>query len=146
MSEIDPLQELELRQELARRMGGAEGIARQRSRGKLPVRERIACCSPTRARSVSSGCSSATPATTAMPSPTSRPRATSTACARSTGARSIVTGGDFTVRGGSGGGPEGGLGVELRASERAKEWLLPYVRLLDAAGGSVRSFEELGRT
>ena len=62
------------------------------------------------------------------------------------GRKVVVTGGDFTVRGGSGGGPEGGLGVELRASERAKEWLLPYVRLLDAAGGSVRSFEDLGRT
>ena len=50
------------------------------------------------------------------------------------------------MRGGSGGGAHGGLGEELSASERALEWRLPYVRLLDAAGGSVRSFEDLGRT
>src|SRR6185437_783030 len=38
------------------------------------------------------------------------------------------------------------LGDELSASERALEWHLPYVRLLDSAGGSVLSFETLGRT
>jgi acetyl-CoA carboxylase carboxyltransferase component len=38
------------------------------------------------------------------------------------------------------------LGQEPSASERAREWRLPYVRLLDAAGGSVRSFEQIGRT
>jgi acetyl-CoA carboxylase carboxyltransferase component len=50
------------------------------------------------------------------------------------------------VRGGSAGGIHGGLGEELRPPERAREWHLPYIRLLDAAGGSVRSFEEIGRT
>ena len=35
---------------------------------------------------------------------------------------------------------------EPSATERALEWRLPYVRLLDAAGGSVRGFEVLGRT
>ena len=57
----------------------------------------------------------------------------------------VVTAGDFTVRGGSGG-SEGGLGTELRASARALEWRLPYVRLLDASGGSVATFESIGRT
>jgi len=53
----------------------------------------------------------------------------------------------FTVRGGSGGGSHGGgLGMELAANRRALEWRVPYIRLLDAAGGSVRSFEEMGRT
>ena len=32
------------------------------------------------------------------------------------------------------------------AARRALEWRLPFVRLLDAAGGSVRHFEEIGRT
>jgi acetyl-CoA carboxylase carboxyltransferase component len=36
--------------------------------------------------------------------------------------------------------------MELSANRRALEWRLPYIRLLDAAGGSVRSFEEIGRT
>ena len=62
------------------------------------------------------------------------------------GRKVVVTAGDFTVRGGSGSGHGGGLGEELSASQRALEWRLPYVRLLDAAGGSVRSFEEIGRT
>ena len=35
---------------------------------------------------------------------------------------------------------------EYRPSERAREWQVPYVRLLDAAGGSVRGFEQIGRT
>ena len=39
-----------------------------------------------------------------------------------------------------------GLGNELSSTERAREWKLPYVRLLDAAGGSVKSFEDIGRT
>ena len=62
------------------------------------------------------------------------------------GRKVILTGGDFTVRGGSGGGAGGGLGSELASNRRALEWRLPYVRLLDAAGGSVRSFETIGRT
>ena len=62
------------------------------------------------------------------------------------GREAIVMGGDFTVRGGSAGGAHGGLGTELSASERALEWRIPYIRLLDSAGGSVRSFEALGRT
>ena len=33
-----------------------------------------------------------------------------------------------------------------RSSQRAIEWQLPYIRLLDASGGSVRTFEEYGRT
>ena len=58
----------------------------------------------------------------------------------------VVTAGDFTVRGGSASGIHGGLGQELRPNERALEWRIPLIRLLDAAGGSVRGFEELGRT
>jgi len=62
------------------------------------------------------------------------------------GRKVVVTAGDFTVRGGSASGHNGGLGTELTATERALEWRLPLVRLLDAAGGSVRNFESLGRT
>jgi acetyl-CoA carboxylase carboxyltransferase component len=58
----------------------------------------------------------------------------------------VVSGGDFTVRGGSASGGHGGLGQEPRPAERALEWRVPYIRLLDAAGGSVRGFEEIGRT
>jgi methylmalonyl-CoA decarboxylase subunit alpha len=50
------------------------------------------------------------------------------------------------VRGGSASTGHGGLGQEPRPAERAREWRVPYIRLLDAAGGSVRGFEDLGRT
>jgi len=36
--------------------------------------------------------------------------------------------------------------MELPSNQRAREWRIPYIRLLDAAGGSVRSFEAIGRT
>jgi acetyl-CoA carboxylase carboxyltransferase component len=62
------------------------------------------------------------------------------------GRKVVVTGGDFTVRGGSAGGSHSGLGMEMAANRRALEWHVPFVRLLDAAGGRVRSFEEIGRT
>ena len=145
MAEIDPLQELEMRQDLARRMGGPEGIARQRARGKLPVRERIALLADEGSfREFGMLVGQARYDGEAFADFT--PKGHVDGMCTIDGRKVVVTGGDFTVRGGSGGGPEGGLGVELRASERAKEWLLPYVRLLDAAGGSVRSFEDLGRT
>jgi acetyl-CoA carboxylase carboxyltransferase component len=35
------LEELRLRRELGKRMGGAEGIERQKSQGRLTVRERV---------------------------------------------------------------------------------------------------------
>ena len=63
------------------------------------------------------------------------------------GRKAVVAAGDFTVRGGSAArGSGGGLGQELTASRRALEWQLPYVRLLDASGGSVASFDDIGRT
>jgi len=58
----------------------------------------------------------------------------------------IVNGGDFTVRGGSGAVLMEGLGRESASYEKALEWRIPYVRLLDSAGGSVKSFENIGRT
>ena len=50
------------------------------------------------------------------------------------------------MRGGSAAATTAASAPSSSAAERALEWRLPYVRLLDAAGGSVRSFEELGRT
>ena len=58
----------------------------------------------------------------------------------------MLSGGDFTVRGGSGSGSGGGLGAEPSANRRALETRVPFVRLLDSAGGSVRGFETMGRT
>jgi acetyl-CoA carboxylase carboxyltransferase component len=143
------VEELERRREFAGGMGGPEGIARQHAQGKLTVRQRIAALAdPGSFREfmglMGEGSYDGDTLTNF------RPKASVEGICRLDGRKVIVTGGDFTVRGGSGGGRRdgggGGLGMELPANRRALEWRLPYVRLLDAAGGSVRSFDELGRT
>ena len=65
---------------------------------------------------------------------------------RLAGRQAVVVAGDFTIRGGSGGRNSGGMGQELSATRRALEWRVPYIRLLDAAGGSVAAFADMGRT
>lgn len=137
--------ELEQRRALARRMGGPEGVARQHAQGKLTVRERIAALAdPGSFREFMGLMGSAVYENHQLVDFT--PKASVDGFCTLDGRKVVVTAGDFTVRGGSGGGAHGGLGMELAANRRALEWHVPYVRLLDAAGGSVRSFEEIGRT
>ena len=140
------VEELRRRLELAERMGGPESVAFQHSRGKLTVRERLALLADEgsfrpfgvlRGRGVYDDDENLVDLT---------PAGEVNGVCRIDGRKVVVTAGDFTVRGGSASGGHGGLGEELRANERAREWRLPLVRLLDAAGGSVRGFEELGRT
>lgn len=145
MSDWQPeVEELERRRALAARMGGPEGIARQHARGKLTVRDRIdALADKGSFREfmglMGQGVYEHGDLVDFRPKP-----AVEGVC-KLDGRKVIVTGGDFTVRGGSAHG-SGGMGAELPSNRRALEWRLPYVRLLDAAGGSVRSFEEIGRT
>ncbi len=144
MSWQDEVDELERRKLLARQMGGPDGIARQRARGKLTVRERIAALAdPDGFREFMGLLGDAQYAGRELTAFTPKP-AVEGECLVA-GRKIIVTAGDFTVRGGSAS-TRGGLGQELASNARAREWRLPYVRLLDAAGGSVRSFEEIGRT
>ena len=137
--------ELERRRELARQMGGEEGIARQHGRGKLTVRERIdQLTDPGSFREFMGLVGHATYERDELTQFT--PKASVEGLGALDGRKVVISGGDFTVRGGSSGGAGGGLGAELASNQRALEWRVPYVRLLDAAGGSVRSFETLGRT
>lgn len=139
------LDELAKRLELARGMGGPEGIERQHKRGKLTVRERIAAFvdggSLREFNSLAGhGTYKGNDLVDFVPKPSVE------GIAKLDGRKVVFTAGDFTVRGGSGGSGVGGLGSELPANRRALEWRLPYIRLLDAAGGSVKSFEDIGRT
>ena len=145
MSWKDEVDEIARRRALRLAMGGPEGIERQHKRGKLTVRERIdQFVDPGGFREFNSLTGKGE--YDEMGEMTSFvPRGVVEGTAVVGGRKVIVTAGDFTVRGGSGG-SGGGLGSELPSNERAREWLIPYVRLLDAAGGSVRGFEELGRT
>lgn len=137
--------ELERRKALARRMGGVEGVERQHGRGKLTVRERIeGLVDPGSFDEFMALMGSATYRDTELQSFV--PKAAVEGIAKLNQRKVVLSGGDFTVRGGSAGGGGGGLGMELAANRRAMEWRIPFVRLLDAAGGSVRSFEEIGRT
>lgn len=139
------VEELERRLELARRMGGPEGIRRQHERGKLTVRERIdALADPGSFREFMGLVGHATYEGDRLVDFTPKPAVEGTC--EIGGRKVVVTGGDFTVRGGSAGSTGGGLGMELASNRRALEWRIPLVRLLDAAGGSVRSFETIGRT
>lgn len=136
---------LQHRRQLARQMGGPDGIARQHANGKLTVRERIdALADPGSFREFMGLMGSATYEGEHLVGFT--PRGSVEGICELGGRKVVVTGGDFTVRGGSGGGSHGGLGMEPAANRRALERRIPLVRLLDAAGGSVRSFEEIGRT
>lgn len=144
MSWEEELSELERRRGFALEMGGAEGISRQHGRGKLTVRERIdALVDPGSFREFMGLVGQAMYQDGELRGLTPKPSVEG--MARLDGRQVVISGGDFTVRGGSAG-SAGGLGTELPANRRALEWRVPYVRLLDAAGGSVRSFEEIGRT
>ncbi|MDP6374349.1 MAG: carboxyl transferase domain-containing protein [Pseudomonadales bacterium] len=144
MSWEKEVSELLRRRELAKKMGGPEGIARQHARGKLTVRKRIdALADPGSFRETMALTGSASYDGDDLRSFTPKPSVDGTI--ELNGRKVVVSGGDFTVRGGSAG-AHGGLGQELAPNVRAREWRIPYVRLLDAAGGSVRSFEDIGRT
>ncbi len=138
--EID---ELNQRRELARQMGGEIGIGRQRKRGKLTVRERIEAISdPESFQEIGGLAGSATYKGDKLVAFT--PANTVIGTSRLDGRRVVLNAGDFTVRGGAADAAVGNKGGY--AQRMACEWRLPYVRLLDAAGGSVRTFEQIGRT
>jgi acetyl-CoA carboxylase carboxyltransferase component len=142
----DDVEELRRREELARAMGGPDSVAFQHSRGKLTVRKRLALLADKdslREFGTLRGQSSYNEHDELVDF---TPNGEVNAVCRIDGRKVVVNAGDFTVRGGSASGGHGGLGEELRPNQRAREWQIPFIRLLDAAGGSVRGFEELGRT
>ncbi len=144
MSWKPEIDEIEQRHALAREMGGAERVARQHARGKLNVRERLdLLCDKGSFREFMA--LSGTGVYQGEKLETFSPRPMVEGTCRLRGRRVIVSAGDFTVSGGFGR-SKGELGQELASNARALEWLVPYVRLLDAAGGGVRSFDEIGRT
>ena len=139
-SEID---ELQYRRSLAARMGGKEGVERQHSRGKLTVRERIAALAdPGSFQEIGGLTGSATYDGDKLVA--FKPANSVIGLCALNGRKVVVSGGDFTVRGGAADAAVGNKGGY--AESLAVEWHLPYIRLLDATGGSVRTFEQIGRT
>jgi acetyl-CoA carboxylase carboxyltransferase component len=139
------LAELQRRQELALRMGGPEQIRRQHEHGKLTARERIERLADNHSfREFAMLAGSGTYAGEELVDFT--PKGEVNGFVAVGGKKVVVTAGDFTVRGGAATRSSGGLGLEMGPSRRALEWRVPFVRLLDASGGSVSSFKEMGRT
>ncbi|HWG81162.1 MAG TPA: carboxyl transferase domain-containing protein, partial [Stellaceae bacterium] len=142
-AEID---ELRRREALARQMGGADKVKRQRDGGKLTVRERIdQLLDPGSFHEIGAIAGKArydnagaledfTPA--------------NFVCGRGRidGRRVVVGGDDFTVRGGA---ADASIrGKQIMAEQMANELRLPLIRLVDGTGGggSVKTLETEGRT
>jgi acetyl-CoA carboxylase carboxyltransferase component len=145
MSWQEEVDELNGRRQFALRMGGEERIERQHSQGKLTVRERLDWLVDTGSlrefmRLAGSDEYENGHLVDFIP------KGSVEAFCTLDGRKVVVSAGDFTVRGGSGSASGGGIGQEPVSNRRALEWRLPFIRLLDAAGGSVRGFEHMGRT
>jgi len=139
--------EIAKRKELAKGRGGPEGVARQRRRGKLLVNERVDGLLDPGTLTEFMSLVGRPEYDEAGELVAFTPKGAIEGFGKVNGRKVVVSAGDFTVRGGSGGGDgSDGLGSEKRSNQRALEWRVPYVRMLDAAGGSVRGFETLGRT
>ncbi len=138
--EID---EIEKRVELAKKMGGQEGIDVQHGRGKLTIRERLDLfCDQSSFQEIGRLAGAATYEGEELSD--FRPSNTVIGLCELNGRKVVVNGGDFTVRGGAADAAVGNKGGH--AQNLARDWRLPYIRLLDATGGSVKTFEQIGRT
>lgn len=137
------VEELERRRAFSEEMGGEAGIAEQRRRGKLTVRERIRLIADNNEfKEIGQLAGAATYEGNKLVHV--RPSNMVIGTAKIDGRTAVVTAGDFTVRGGSADGSIGNKGGH--AQTMAAEWKLPFIRLLDATGGSVKTFEQIGRT
>lgn len=143
MSWEKEVDELERQKQLAYQMGGEDSIAFHHSRGKLTVRERIDKLQDSGSFQ-EIGALAGTPTYEDGELTNLRPGNTVIGTVRINGRKVMVNGGDFTIRGGSADGYIGNKGAV--ASRRALDDQIPYIRLLDATGGSVKTFEKLGHT
>ncbi len=137
------IEELERRRKLALEMGGEAGIAEQHRRGKLTIRERLDLFVDAGTfREIGQLAGSATYEGNELTD--FRPSNMIIGVGQLGGRRAVITGGDFTVRGGA---SDASVGNKSgHAQNLAAGWKLPFVRLLDATGGSVKTFEQIGRT
>lgn len=146
MSWEEEIRELRKREQLAYQMGGAEKVARQHEFNKLTIRERIAAISDSGSFQEIGTLAGVgqydddgnllgfTPSNFVF------------GAAEIDGRPVILSGDDFTVRGGSA--DASIIGKRLQAEGLATELRLPHVRLVDGmgGGGSVKTIEMAGRT
>jgi len=146
MSWKSHIEELRARERLAEQMGGEERVARQRSQGKLTVRERVAfLADPGSFHEVGkiagkAGYGPDEAIAEFLPATMVFGRATLD------GRPAVILGDDFTVRGGAS--DASIAGKMLMAEQMAHEYGMPIVRMVDGTGGggSVKSLEQNPRT
>ena len=140
------IEELRRREALSMKMGGAEKVARQHDFGKLTIRERVAAISdPGTFHEIGTLAGVASyddDGQLADFTPSNFVFGTADIDGRPV----VLSGDDFTVRGGS---ADASIGAKRsRAEGLAHDLRLPHVRLVDGmgGGGSVKTIERAGRT
>ncbi len=143
MSWSDDVDEIERQRRMAAEMGGVDSVAFQHGRGKLTVRERVELLAdPGSFHEIGALAGTATWDGDRVSD--LKPSNMVMGTVRIDGRKVAFSGGDFTIRGGA---SDANIGNKSRfAEEFALRSRLPFVRLLDATGGSVKTFEQIGRT
>jgi len=143
MSWQPEIDELNRRTAMSHALGGPESVAFHKGRGKLTVRERLDLLADA-GTFRETGALAGRPEWDGNELTKLTPANSVTGVVQIDGRRTIVHGGDFTIRGGA---ADGSVGDKMGwAIKQAYMRRLPFVRLLDATGGSVRTFETMGRT
>jgi acetyl-CoA carboxylase carboxyltransferase component len=146
MSWNDEIDELRRREGLAGQMGGADKVARQHEFGKLTIRERIAAVSDPGTFHEIGALAGVADYDENGELKAFMPSNFVLGTADIGGRPVILSGDDFTVRGGS---ADASIAAKRqRAEGLALEMRLPHVRLVDGmgGGGSVKTIETAGRT
>jgi len=146
MSWEDELSELKLRGELAEKMGGEDKVARQHEFGKLTIRERIDAFVDTDSFHEIGKLAGVAEYDEDGSLKEFTPSNFVFGTAAVDGRPIIISGDDFTVRGGSA--DASIAGKRHQAEGLAVDLKLPHVRLIDGmgGGGSVKTIEMAGRT
>ena len=146
MSWKDSIEELRLRERLAENMGGEEPVQRQRSRGKLTVRERVAyMADPGSFHEIGKIAGSAV---YNEKNELVDFRSSNSVVGRCTvdGRPAMILGDDFTVRGGA---SDASIWKKsFLAIQMAQEYNMPLIQMIDGTGGggSVKMLEKDPRT
>lgn len=143
MSWMPEIEQLARLRRLRKRMGGAESIARQHAQGRLTVRERVDLLVDAGSFQETSTLAGAAKWDNEGRLESFRPQAYVTGQANIEGRPVILEGGDFTIRGGSA--DSGTPYSRVEVAWLAGELRMPFIRLLDGAGGSVRNYDPEAR-
>ena len=146
MSWDKEIDEISRREGLSEELGGSEKVARQHEFGKLTIRERIDLISDRKSFQEIGKLAGVSKYDDEGELQSFMPSNFVFGTAEIDGRPIIISGDDFTVRGGS---ADASIsGKRLQAEGLANELRLPHIRLVDGmgGGGSVKTIEMSGRT